>query len=54
MTELTINQQLVARALDLYANVQFPGYRFIVRESHGGVHLQAEYVEDDVYGGGPQ
>lgn len=46
---MTINDKLVARALDVYANVRFMDYRLIVRESHGGVHLQAVYSEPDTY-----
>lgn len=33
------------------ANVEFQNYRFIVREGHGGLFLQAEYEEPDTYTG---
>lgn len=46
-----MEQALIAKATDWLAEVQFMGYAFTVRESHGGVFMQAMYPEADVYTG---
>jgi hypothetical protein len=43
------NEELVARVKELIRNVIFPDYTFRVTESHGGVHLHAEYMDADIY-----
>lgn len=43
------NEQLIDRVGKLLMLVQFEGYRFMVRESHGGVFLRGSYMEADVY-----
>jgi hypothetical protein len=43
------NEELVARVKELIRNVVFPDYTFKVTESHGGVHLHAEYMDADIY-----
>lgn len=43
------NEDLVMRVKNLAANVNFPDYVFKVKDSHGGVHLHAEYMDHDIY-----
>lgn len=38
---------LIKRANELLQHIQYAGHSFIVREGHGGVHLQAHYLEAD-------
>lgn len=45
------NDKLIHRAMVLLRAVRFLDYRFSVRESHGGVFLQAHYMEADIYSG---
>ena len=45
---------LIQRAQDLIKQITFPGYEFDVRHGHGGVFLQAKYVESDAYSGVPE
>jgi hypothetical protein len=47
----TINQKLCARATVVLSDVKFFNYAFVVRESHGGVFLQGEYDDADIYTG---
>lgn len=46
--------QLIATTTAWLAEVEFQDYTFIVRASHGGVVLQARYVEPDTYTGKPE
>lgn len=34
--------------------VEFMNYRFTVRDSHGGIFLQAQYMDADIYTGTPE
>lgn len=45
------NDELVHWAMKVLAHVECLGYKFVVREGHGGVFLQANYQEQDVYKG---
>jgi len=45
------NTALIARAEALLERCTFYGYEWAVRQSHGGVHLQATYSEPDIYTG---
>jgi hypothetical protein len=40
---------LIERCLNWLQHVQFMDYKFQVRESHGGVFMQASYMEPDTY-----
>lgn len=42
---------IINRTLIHIRATEFPGYEFTVREGHGGVFLQAEYDDSDVYTG---
>jgi len=46
-------QELVARAMVWLSGVEFLSYEFVVRESHGGVFLQASYEDPDTYSSEP-
>lgn len=45
------NDELIVQAWLVLDRVRFPDYTFEVRESHGGVHLQAYYTEPNVITG---
>lgn len=45
------NQESVMQAMIWLRAVEFMDYRFSCRESHGGVFLQAHYVDRDIYTG---
>lgn len=45
------NGVLIHRAERLLSAVEFFNYHFTVRESHGGVFLQAHYLDNDIYSG---
>jgi hypothetical protein len=34
---------------EVLAACQYPGYTFIVRETHGGIVLQAKYLDPDIF-----
>lgn len=42
---------LVLRVNMLLAAVRFQNYTFVAREGHGGVFLQATYIDSDTYSG---
>lgn len=44
-----VHAALIERCTRLLAAVSFQNYSFTVRESHGGVFLQASYMEPDIY-----
>lgn len=46
-----MNQKLVQRAMTWLARVDCMSYKFRVTEGHGGVYLQAAYMEQDIYAG---
>jgi hypothetical protein len=55
--KLTANERLIERAQRLLCDVDFympMRYTFEVRESHGGVFMQASYIEPDSYTGIPE
>lgn len=43
-----VNDLLIKRAYAILSNVDYLQYTFHVSEGHGGVYLQATYVEPDV------
>lgn len=43
--------KLVEKATAWLSQIEFLNYSFNVRESHGGVFLQAAYVDSDIYTG---
>ena len=42
------NEDLINEATAWLRDVSYPGYTFTVREGHGGVFLQATYLDIDV------
>lgn len=46
-----MNAAHIAQCQAWLADVQFLSYEFSVREGHGGVFLQASYLEPDTYTG---
>jgi hypothetical protein len=46
-----MNADFIARAQHLLTRVEFRGYRFEVREGHGGVFMQGIYDDLDIYTG---
>ncbi len=47
MASITPNEELIMRTRGLATLIEFPDYKFEVREGHGGVFLQAHYEEPD-------
>jgi hypothetical protein len=45
---------LMVRARELLDQVEFDNYSFLVRYGHGGVYLQAVFMEPDIVTGVPQ
>lgn len=45
---MTTNSELITRAKGYLDDVDYLNYRFEVRESHGGVFVQANYFDFDV------
>lgn len=43
------NQKLITQAMIWLRTVEFMNYHFFVYEGHGGVFLQAHYLDEDIY-----
>lgn len=43
------NDKLIRQAMIWLRCIEFKNYKFFVRESHGGVFLQAAYMDGDIY-----
>ena len=43
------NQDFIVQAMTWLRCVEFMNYRFSVRDGHGGIFLQAHYMDADIY-----